>query len=196
MSKIKLLSNASGTGNVTVTSPATNSNRTITLPDGDGAMPLMRLETAKTATGTAVDFTAIPSWVKRITVMFSGVSTSGTSTMQIQFGAGSYTTSGYLGSADYMSTGGNSGVTLFTTGLGMSRGVTPAASAMHGLAVLTNLTGNTWVGTFFGTMSGTAGKVDGSTSIALSGVLDRIRITTVNGTDTFDAGTINIMYEG
>lgn len=26
-------------------------------------------------------------------------------------------------------------------------------------------------------------------------ILARVRVTTVNGTDTFDAGTINIMYE-
>jgi hypothetical protein len=32
--------------------------------------------------------------------------------------------------------------------------------------------------------------------VALSGTLDRIRITTVNGTDTFDAGTINVSWEG
>lgn len=31
---------------------------------------------------------------------------------------------------------------------------------------------------------------------ATSATLDRVRITTVNGTDTFDAGTINIAYEG
>jgi hypothetical protein len=30
---------------------------------------------------------------------------------------------------------------------------------------------------------------------SLSATLDRIRITTVNGTDTFDAGSINILYE-
>ena len=39
--------------------------------------------------GTSIDFTGIPSWVKRITVMFNGVSTSGTSFKQIQIGSGS-----------------------------------------------------------------------------------------------------------
>ena len=33
-------------------------------------------------------------------------------------------------------------------------------------------------------------------AVSLSGTLDRIRLTTVNGTDTFDAGSVNIMYEG
>jgi hypothetical protein len=32
-------------------------------------------------------------------------------------------------------------------------------------------------------------------AVGISGTLDRVRITTVNGTDTFDAGTINIMWE-
>ena len=31
--------------------------------------------------------------------------------------------------------------------------------------------------------------------VTLSGALDRVRVTTVNGTDTFDAGSINILYE-
>jgi hypothetical protein len=34
-----------------------------------------------------------------------------------------------------------------------------------------------------------------SGGVALGGALDRVRITTVNGTDTFDAGSINILYE-
>jgi hypothetical protein len=193
MSKIKLSSNASGTGNVTVTSPATNTDRTITLPDGDGAMPLIKLETAKTATGTAVDFTGIPSWVKRITVMFNGVSTSGTSPMQIQIGAGSFTTSGYSGSSSGGTTGSatsnNSTGFLFTY-------VNVAATAYSGIASLHNITGNAWIesGVLGGATTGVFNTSGGT--ISIGGTLDRIRITTVNGTDTFDAGTINIMYEG
>ena len=44
--------------------------------------------------------------------------------------------------------------------------------------------------------SDTAQISTGGGSISLAGTLDRVRITTVNGTDTFDAGTINIRYEG
>jgi hypothetical protein len=195
MSKIKLLSNASGTGNVTVTSPATNSDRTITLPDGDGAMPLMRLETAKTATGTAVDFTSIPSWVKRITVMFSGVSTNGTSIMQFQLGdVGGIEATGYVGSYTNFAVG-STGTNLYT-GVGFSLGANVSATTYSGSFILSNVSGTTWVGQgmFAGTntlyMWNTAGNK------TLSDTLDRIRITTANGTDVFDAGTINIMYEG
>jgi hypothetical protein len=36
--------------------------------------------------GTSIDFTSIPLWVKRITVMFAGVSTNGTSPFLVQLG--------------------------------------------------------------------------------------------------------------
>lgn len=63
---------------------------------------------------------------------------------------------------------------------------------------ITNISGNIWVASFIfgGNTSTTDATCFGGGDIELSGVLDRIRITTVNGTDTFDAGSINIMYEG
>ena len=138
--------------------------------------------------GTSIDFTSIPSWVKRITVMFNGVSTSGTSNLQVQLGAGSVITTGYTSG----STSGSVNVTS-TTGLLVTNS-TLAANLTSGSLVLNNISGNTWVSngvvyqyTSYGTVSGGV--------IALSGTLDRIRITTVNGTDTFDAGSINILYE-
>jgi hypothetical protein len=196
MSKIKLSSNASGTGNVTVFSPATNSDRTITLPDGDGAMPLMKLETAQTATGTAVDFTSIPSWVKRITVMFSGVSTNGTSNYQIQLGdSGGVETSGYAGVCASVGGTNQAQNALFSTGIVVTAN-TAASYTYQGAISINNLSGNVWVA------QGSLGPVGLSFvqtcagSKTLSDTLDRVRITTVNGTDTFDAGTINIMLEG
>jgi len=146
--------------------------------------------------GTSIDFTSIPSWVKRITVMFSGFSTNGTSPPQIQIGSGSVTTSGYLGSNTIVT---NSTVasSLFTTGFGVGVNTSnwAAAVVVHGGVVLTLQTGNTWV------CVGSVGRSDAAStyltngSITLGGALDRIRITTVNGTDTFDAGSINILYE-
>jgi hypothetical protein len=196
MSKIKLSSNASGTGNVTVISPATNSDRTITLPDGDGAMPLMRLETAKTATGTSVDFTGIPAWTKRITVMFSGVSTNGTSLPQIQLGdAGGVENTGYAGTSANI----KSGIALQQMSAGFTlvgAGNWLAASVAQGGVTISNISGNTWAA--FGMLGNSADTVVYFTagSKTLSDTLTQIRITTVNGADVFDAGTINIMYEG
>lgn len=154
--------------------------------------------TAVTASGTAIDFTSIPSWVKRITVMFNGVSTSGTSLVQAQIGAGSVTTSGYVFYVAY--TGGTNQTvgTNSTSGLVLDASLTGNASSLRqGSLTFFNITGNTWAYSWNGAIfNGSAYfSLVGSGSIALSGTLDRVRITTVNGTDTFDAGTINILYE-
>jgi hypothetical protein len=144
--------------------------------------------------GTTIDFISIPSTVKRITVMFSGVSTNGTSTPQIQLGAGSVVTSGYnsCGSVIFGTTVADTANS--TTGLIIGAGG-DAGDARHGSAVLTLIGSNIW------TISGTLGYSNSNVacffggSVALSGTLDRVRISTVSGTDTFDAGSINILYE-
>jgi hypothetical protein len=153
--------------------------------------------TAVTASGTAVDFTGIPSWAKRITVMFSGVSTNGTSSPQIQLGTGSttYVTSGYLGSC--ISTNASPAATTISAGFvfGFS-GSGAATSIRHGSVVLTKINENTWVATGNVGSSELAVVAILGGSVNLESVLTAVRITTANGTDTFDAGTINIMYEG
>lgn len=152
--------------------------------------------TAVSASGTSVNFTDIPSWVKRITVMFSGVSTSGTSFVQVQIGSGSVTTSGYISNASYSN--GTGAFSSATSGFQTDVSNTSVASyARNGIMQITLVSSNTWVasGSFgFGSVSGVVTAM-GGTSPNLSGSLDRIRITTVNGTDTFDAGSINILYE-
>jgi hypothetical protein len=141
---------------------------------------------------TAPEFTSIPSWVRRITLMFNGVSTNGTSLPQIQIGAGSYTTSGYLGTAStILSTVGSanysSGAILVNQAV--------ATQVHYGAVRITNISGNNWV------FDGVLGRSDAAATsvtggaLSLSGTLDRVRLTTVNGTDQFDAGTINIIYE-
>jgi hypothetical protein len=135
--------------------------------------------------GTSIDFTSIPSWVKRITVMFNGVSTSGTSLVLIQIGAGSVTTSGYTAYVQSSGAGQTStaGFVIDTTG--------NASYTRSGILSITNITGNTWVAG--GTVGATGSFVGGSVgNVSLSGTIDRVRITTVNGTDAFDAGSINI----
>lgn len=149
-----------------------------------------------TTSGTAIDFTGIPSWVKRITVMFNGVSTSGVSQAILQIGdSGGIETTGYLGATS------QNGATVFShatnNGIVIDGG-TNAASIRHGIIVLSLVvtSTNTWAN------SGTIGRSDdlicsyvGGTK-PLSGTLTQLRVTTFNGTDTFDAGSINIMYEG
>ena len=203
MSKVAIQGNASGSGLLTIAAPNTNTDRTLTLPDGTGTFTVNGINsnivsgTAVASTsGTSIDFTSIPSWVKRITVMFSGLSTNGSSNLQIQIGAGSVTTSGYTSYAVQSGTAGSGGITA-TSGFILTFSIV-AASIQYGSLVLTNLTSNTWVSSLAAggtdSSSNPVGRSGGG-SIALGGTLDRVRITTVNGTDTFDAGSINILYE-
>lgn len=146
--------------------------------------------------GTSVNFTGIPSWAKRVTVMFNGVSTSGTSSPLIQIGSGSVSTSGYQsGGRETTVTSGGGGYT-FTSGFGLPSAA--PANLLYGHSVLTLISSNTWCNSFtmYMIQSGLSfALAGGGVSSSLSGTLDRVRITTVNGTDTFDNGTINIMYE-
>jgi hypothetical protein len=145
--------------------------------------------------GTSIDFTGLPAWVKRITVMFRSVSTNGTSSVAIQIGSGSVTTSGYneASSGIFAST-----VSSTTTSGGFA--ITPtggqaAATVLHGSVILTLLGSNIY--TAFGAVAKSDSVVTNlvAGSIGLSGIADRVRITTLGGTDTFDAGSINILYE-
>jgi hypothetical protein len=192
---------------------ASTSSGVVITPDNSGSLDLQSNGTTKfsvtsagaygqlvsataqaSTSGTSIDFTGIPSWVKRVTVMFQGFSTNGSSNTIIQLGtSGGVTTSGYLGSSTINGSG--STTNNFTTGFGI-RAFDAAGLVGHGAIQIQNLTSNTWVA------SGTVGRSDSAFcgytggSISLGGTLDRVRITTVNGTDTFDAGSINIMYEG
>jgi hypothetical protein len=142
--------------------------------------------------GTSIDFTSIPSWVKRITVMFNGVSTNGTSNLLIQIGAGSITATGYASAASGMDSGVAS--STYTTGFGIRVGA--AAAVSSGSMILNLISSNVWSSNHTVVNSNSASSFIGGGSITLGGTLDRVRITTVNGTDTFDAGSVNILYEG
>jgi hypothetical protein len=146
-----------------------------------------------TTSGTSIDFTSIPSWVKRITVMLQGVSTSGTSNILFQIGSGSVTTSGYLNSQGVMASGTMSA--SYASSAGVLIGQAAAASLLSGHVILTNISSNTWVWSVTCGGSSTNFMLFAAGNIALGGVLDRVRLTTANGTDTFDAGSINILYE-
>jgi hypothetical protein len=148
--------------------------------------------TAVTASGTSVDFTGIPSTAKRITVMFSGVSTNGGSIKLVQIGAGSVLATGYNGVTSFLVNASSAG------GLNSSAGfpvyANSATDTLSGHMVLTLINSNVWVSSHVG-KSRSDYTCFGGGDVSLSGALDRVRITTVNGTDTFDAGTINILYE-
>ena len=162
--------------------------------DGDNLATkgVINSATAKTATGTAVDFTGIPAGIKRITVMFNGVSTNGTSIVQVQVGNGAAVTSGYAGAYALTVNAASPTVAAISTGIGTY--YVSAADVRNGFITFVNVTGNVWIANGMLNNNG-ANVVTTSGIIGLSSTLDRIRITTVNGTDTFDAGSINILYE-
>ena len=143
--------------------------------------------------GTSIDFTSIPSWVKRITVMFNGVSTNGTSNYLVQLGTSSGpTTSGYVGSASVVTTG--VATSNITTGFGVYNNL-GAATVISGALTITTLGSNAWVAFGVSAINTAIGTMPTGGAVTLGGTLDRVRITTVNGTDTFDAGSINILFE-
>jgi hypothetical protein len=144
--------------------------------------------------GTSIDFTSIPSWVKRVTVMFSGVSTNGTTSIFLRLGtSGGVQTTGYLGASGYV--GGTPVATNPTTAFSLFGDT--ASDLYHGSVTFSqlNAASNIWVAQGFTSFSTRPFSQLTSGSVTLSGTLDRVRITTANGTDAFDAGSINILYE-
>lgn len=156
--------------------------------------PIVSGTAVASTSGTSIDFTSIPSWVKRITVMFNGFSTNGSSNYLVQLGdSGGIEATGYLGTAAFIATTASTSA-AFTTGFGFQNGG-GSGTVNHGVMIINLLGSNTWDA--IGNMSntGTARTHFMAGGKSLSDTLDRIRITTVNGTDTFTAGSINILYE-
>ena len=201
--------NGSTSGFTEIDAPAVAGSNTLLLPTGAGsAYQVVRngatagsLEftdkivsgTAQNSTsGTSIDFTGIPSWVKRVTVMFNGVSTNGSSNLQIQIGTSAgFVTTGYVSSAWTA----NTNYATATTGCILTA-ITTASVVYHGNFFICLLGSNAWASshTLGSSVAGNYHAIGGG-NVTLSGTLDRVRITTVNGTDTFDAGSINILYE-
>ena len=200
--------NGATSGFTEIDSPAIAGSNTLLLPGSNGSAYQFLRNGATAGTtefagsitsgtavastsGTSIDFTSIPSYVKRVTVMFNGVSTNGTSVHLIQIGdSGGVEATGYAANAFNYGT-----QSTYTAGYGLQTGTGPSV-AFSGAIVILLLTSNTWVasGNLSSSGSGDAFAISGSKT--LSGTLDRVRITTVGGTNTFDAGSINILYEG
>jgi hypothetical protein len=157
--------------------------------------PLVSSTAVASTSGTSIDFTGIPSTAKRITVMFQGVSTTGTSNYVVRIGNTTFTATGYVSAMTYTNLSSNSSVGLAdTTGYLLTRDTGASVSFTGEMRI--NLLSNYIYVAAFNAIGGSGGPTyQGSGLLNLGSVLDRVRITTLGGTDTFDAGSINIMWE-
>ncbi|MFA6040276.1 MAG: hypothetical protein WC733_02115 [Methylophilus sp.] len=151
-----------------------------------------------TTSGTSIDFASIPATVKRITIMFDGVSTNGNSIPEIRIGdSGGIETSGYVSAGTVLTDSASSPITGAKTDGFALNGAADASYVYYGTAVLTLIKASTNTWSFSSNLcfpSG-AGIAIGAGSKSLSATLDRLSITTSAGVNTFDAGLINISYE-
>ena len=184
-------------GSITVSAPAVAGSTTQTLVNVTGTLAPIVQGTAQASTsGTSIDFTGIPSWVKRITVMLSGVSlTTTASNIGVRIGSGSFEATGYVGGFTLSNGAGVTNASASTTEIPLV-GLTAVADTCHGSVVLTNISGNIWVaqGYFFRDSASTDAGFGVASSKTTSGVLDRVQVM-LTSTGAFDAGTINILYE-
>ena len=183
----------STSGTLTLAGPAVAGTNTQTLVAVTGTLAPVVSGTAVNVSGTSVNFTDIPPWVKRITVMLNVVSTTSIGIPCIQIGSGSVDTSGYT-SAITQSTSSTGSTVLSATNSIVLNALGNASYTLTGQVVLTLVGSNIWVASVCLGGSGNFATVGGGAK-TLSGVLDRVRLTTTTGIDTFDAGTINIIYE-
>ena len=181
---------------------ATNGTGTIAWVD---RARLVRGTAVASTSGASIDFTSIPSWAKRISIICDGVSTTpgGATNVVFQLGdSGGFETTGYISNSSLitqaLSTGAQQVAAAYRTdGFCIFWGI--ATSTRFGTITFTNISGNTWVSNhvFGNVLPDIVGSAQGGGSKTLSGTLDRIRMTTdLAGTDTFDAGSVNIIYEG
>ncbi len=197
-----------GAGNTTALTLDASQNATFagTLSSGDfnssgvitgstGALyPLTRGVAVAAASQTAITYTTIPSTANRVTIGFTNFSSSGTSQWLIQLGTSAgITNTGYASVSTRIS---GAAASQFSSTAGVLLATQVAAASVSGVIIFNHIGSNVWVAT------GTAGDVTAaivglttSGSKTLPGILDRLSITTVNGTDTFDAGAVNILWE-
>ena len=180
-------------GSLTLNEPDIAGSNTQTLVAATGTLAPLIAATAQTASGSSVDFTGIPSWVKRITVTMTDISFAASGVSRIRVGtSGGLVSSGYVSAVTSIGTTPSVSVTSVTDGLAQVN-ASAAATVVTGQFIIVNITGNTWQSSGFITRLADTNTTFSTGYIALGGTLDRLSL--VATTSTFDAGTINILYE-
>jgi hypothetical protein len=176
------------------------------LGTGTGSTGTYTVNTSQTAASTTIGvvgacFLNIPSWVKRITIMINEVSGNGTSGFAARIGSGSFVSSGLVGFGIFAPASGATviGYPTTTTFFDVA-GINTAAMTVSAYIVLNNVTGNVWSYNSVATRNGGTTAQNGYQNASyipttLSGALDRVQVISGNSTDTFDAGSVNILYE-
>lgn len=173
------------------------SNRTITLPDGTGTVVVNNVNSAL-VTGTAVTTTSgstagpftVPSWAKRITVMFAGVRPVGAGDMLVQLGdAGGIENTGYISSGGLYNGSNQTSLRTSTAGFIILNG---AGGLVSGQMIVTNISGNLWAASHSAKFDG-GNVLSGGGDKTLSDTITQVQVTLT--ASTFSAGTINIIYE-
>ncbi len=148
-----------------------------------------------TTSGTTITFTGIPAGTKQIILMLHGVSTSGTSILLARLGdSGGVEATGYEAGAVNLKTG----VVKADSNIGFAlEGAGESGSIRNGSYIfnLESTAVNNWTmtGGSYDNSSETVKAASGSKP--LSAELTQIQIIATNGTDTFDAGEVNIAYQ-
>jgi hypothetical protein len=220
VSVIKIQGSPGGGGAFTISSPATNADHTLTLPDADsviagtgGAQTLtnktlsspLTMATSMltspgvvaTTSGTSVVIaTNLPSWVRSVSFVFYLLSTNGTSAILIQFGTGStptWVTTGYVSGSDNYTSAVSPATSTQGFRVGRSTGAGNSTTAIY--TFFRAGTSNTWVGQLNGILDAGTSLVFGGGRVTLASELTAIRVTTAGGANLFDAGSATIWYE-
>lgn len=191
-------------GQVTIAAPAIAGSNTLTLQAATATSSVNTLATAvsnpTSPASASIDFTSIPSWVKRITVMFNEISTNGASPLTVQIGDSTgFSSSGYIGISSVIAGSNTTSPNIVTNGYYVRLMDSVNTELLSGTMTINLITGTTWVSSHVccqNIAGATPKTAHGAGTKTLTGTLDRVRITTNSGTPTFDAGSVNILYEG
>jgi hypothetical protein len=188
--------------NLTLTAPAADGSADQSLvTNGSGVLSfasrsrLVRGTSVASTSGVSISFTSLPNWIKKITMMINGVSTSGSADILIRLSTGGvFASSGYVSNMQVVQGGVATAAVQNTVGFVIY--ASSATVVATGTYQFVNNDGNGWIGTSVLAYEHAVSGGYGGGRVTLGGVLDGILIVTANGSDTFDAGSVNIIYEG